>query len=100
MEQCALVQNTTAVPVFNFKTNDRLNSFEVNKKDLLLIIKNLNANNAHGWNDASVQIMQSCGKSIALPLTLLFKKILEEGTFPEDWKKVMLYHFTKKSPRI
>ena len=86
MEQCALVQNTTAVPVFNFKTNDRLNSFEVNEKDLLLIIKNLNANNAHGWNDASIQIMQSCGKSIALPLTLLFKK--------------MVYPFTTKSPRI
>ena len=43
------------------KTNDRLNSFEVNEKYLLLIIKNLNANNAHGWNDISIQIIQTFG---------------------------------------
>ena len=32
-------------------------------------------------------MIQLCGKSIVLPLKLLFKRILEEGTFPEDWKK-------------
>ena len=33
-------------------------SFENN---LLLIIKNLNANKAHGRNDISVRMIQSCG---------------------------------------
>ena len=33
-------------------------------------------------------MIQSCGKSIALPLKSLFKKILKGRTFPEDWKKV------------
>ena len=31
-------------------------------------------------------MIQLCGKSIALPLKLFFKTILEEGTFPEHWK--------------
>ena len=47
-EQCTLVQTTSTLPVFNFKTNKRLKSFEINENDLLLIIKNLNANKAHG----------------------------------------------------
>ena len=32
-------------------------------------------------------MIQACGKSIAWPLKLLFKTILEEGTFSKDWKK-------------
>ena len=92
-EQCTLVQNTSTlpVPVMNFKTNNWLKSFDINENDLHLIIKNLNANKAHGWDDISIRMIQLCGKSIALPLKLLFKTILEEGTFPEDCKKVMLY---------
>ena len=31
-------------------------------------------------------MIKLCGKSIALPLKLFFKTILEEGTFPEHWK--------------
>ena len=86
-EQCTLVQNTSTLPVFSFKTNNQLKSFEINENDILLIIKNLNANKAHSWDDISIRMIQSCGKSIALPIKLLFKTILEEGTFPEDWKK-------------
>ena len=47
-EQCTLVQNTGALPVFNFKTNNRLKSIDINENDLHLIIKNLNSNKAHG----------------------------------------------------
>ena len=32
-------------------------------------------------------MIKSCGKSLGLPLKLLFKTILEDGTFSEDWKK-------------
>ena len=38
-EQCTAVQNTITLPVFNFKTNNRLKSFEINENDLLSIIK-------------------------------------------------------------
>ena len=40
--------------------------------------------------------MQSCEKSIDLQLNLLFKTILEEGTFPEDWKKSNVVPVHKK----
>ena len=79
------------LPIFNFKTNNRLKSFEISKKDLLLIIKNLNVDKADGWNGIYIQMIQSCGKSLALPLMLLFKTILEEGEhFRKVGKKLML----------
>ena len=64
-----------------------MESFDINKNDLHLVIKNLDANKAHGWDDISIRMIQFCGKSIALPLKLLFKTILEEGSFLEDWEK-------------
>ena len=83
-EQCTLVQNTGTLPVFNFKTNNRLKSFGINENDLHLLIKNVNVTKAHGWDGISIRMTQLCGKSINLPLKLLFKTILEEGTFSVD----------------
>ena len=51
------------------------------------------------WDDISIRIIQSCGKSIALLLKLLFKTILEEVTFPEDWKKINVVPIHKKESK-
>ena len=37
-------------------------------------------------------MIQLCGKETFLPLQLLFKSILEEGIFPDDWEKVVPVH--------
>ena len=48
-------------------------------------------------------MIQLCGKEIILPLQLLFKSMLEEGIFPDDWKKRNVvpvhreYKFDKKT---
>ena len=51
------------IQAFNFKANNRLKSFEINENNLLLITKNPNAYKAHGWDDISIRMIQSCGKS-------------------------------------
>ena len=62
-------------------------------------MKHLNVNKAHGWDDISIRMIQACGKSIALPLKLLFKTILEERTFPEDWRKSNVVPIHKKESK-
>ena len=52
-----------------------------------MIIKTLNSDKAHGWDNISVRMIQLCGKEIILPLQLLFKPMLEDGIFLEDWLK-------------
>ena len=41
-------------------------------------------------------MMQLCGKEIILPLQLLFKSMLEEGIFADDWKKSNVVPVHKK----
>ena len=41
-------------------------------------------------------MIQLCGKEIILPLQLLFKSMLEEGIFADDWKKSNVVPVHKK----
>ena len=41
-------------------------------------------------------MIQLCRKEIILPLQLLFKSMLEEGIFPDDWKKSNVVPVHKK----
>ena len=47
-------------------------------------------------------MIQLCGKEITLTLQLLLKSTLEEGIFPDDWKKsnVVPVHKTKSTNLI
>ena len=87
VEQCAPVKNATTLPKFKYRIDKPLNSSKINENDIFLIIKNLNADKAHGWDNISIRMIQLCGKEIVLPLQLLFKSTLEERIFPEDTKK-------------
>ena len=49
-------------------------------------MKNLNVNKANGWDHLSIIMIKACGNSISLPLKLIFKSMINEGVFPEDWK--------------
>ena len=84
---CPPVKNSSTLPTLKYKTKSRLNSFNINEDDISLIIKNLDSSKAHGWDTISIRMIKLCGKSIATPLKLTFKSMLEEDTFPDDWKR-------------
>ena len=46
---CTRIQNTSILPPFLHKTNDRITSFRITKEDILLIIKTLDSSKIHGW---------------------------------------------------
>ena len=82
-----MVKNASTLPHLEYKTNERLNYFEINENDILSIIKNLNASKVQEWNEISNRMIQLCGKTIAIPLKLKFRSMLVKGVFPDDWKK-------------
>ena len=87
--QCTPIKNGSKLPNFSYKTDKILTSFDVKDDDILPIIKNLNVDKAHGWDQLSIRMIKICGDSITFPLQLIFKSMINEGLFPNGWKKVM-----------
>ena len=85
--QCLLVKKASTLPNLEYKTDKRLNYFEINENEILSIIKNLNASKTHRWDKISIKMIKLCCKTIAIPLKLIFRSMLEQGEFPDDWKK-------------
>ena len=69
--QCSPVVNSSTLPNFCYKTQKRISNIEIKEDDILLTIKNLNPNKAHGRNNVSIRMIQLCGKSIVKPLKYL-----------------------------
>ena len=85
--QCTPIKNGSKLPNFSYKTEKILTSFDIKDDDILSIIKNLNVDKAHGWDQLSIRMIKSCCDAITFQLKLIFKSMIDEGVFPDDWKK-------------
>ena len=85
--QCTPLENTSKLPPLLMKTDKRLNTISFEDSDITSIIKSLKPTKAHGADNISIRLIQLCSDSIILPLTLIFKFSLRNGTFPNTWKK-------------
>ena len=46
--QCSLAKSASTLPILEYKTDERLNSFEMDGNNIFSTINNLNASKAHG----------------------------------------------------
>ena len=97
--QCTPVVNSSTLCNFCCKTQKQISDIEIKEDDILLIIKKLNLDKAHGWDNVSICMIQLCGKSIVKPLKYLFESSLTAGIFPEDWKKANIIPVDKKESK-
>ena len=86
--QCTPLQNSSSLPTFYLRTDETLSSLNVNDDDIFAIIKNLNPNKSHGWDNISIRMIKLCGKSIVYPLKLIFEASLQDGEFLIIGKKL------------
>ena len=63
------------------------------------IIQSLDSNKAHGHDMISIHMLKICGKSIIKPLLMIYKKCLEKGCFPNEWKKANVVPVYKKNDK-
>ena len=63
------------------------------------IIKSLNVNKAHGHDDISIRMIKLCGQSIVKPLSIIFKNCIDNGIFPDIWKKSNIIPVHKKGDK-
>ena len=92
--QCTPLENTSNLAPLLMKTDTQLNKISFKNSGITSVIKLLKPTKARGADSVSIRMIQLCGDSITLPLTLIFKFSLRNGTFPDTWKmaNIILVH--------
>ena len=99
-KQCSIIDNGSEVPSFlHLKTDKFLSNITFTEKDIEKIIQNLDSNKAHGNDMISIRMLKICGQSIIKPLLIIYKKCLEKGCFPNEWKKANVVPVHRKNDK-
>ena len=73
-----------------------LRNLSINENELSTIIRNLGPNKSHRWGDLSFRMIKLCGDSLIYPLKCIFEGALQEGKYPDCWKKANMVPVQKK----
>ena len=96
-EQCTPLRNGSVLPVSQmFLAQARLKSLDFKEVEILKIIRALNINKTHGYDDIPIRIIKICDKSLLKPLILLFKNSSQSSCYPAFGNDLMLFLRTKK----
>ena len=99
-DQCTPIANESQIPnEINHYTDKYLYNVRFSLDDICNIIRNLDTNKAHGYDNISVRIIKIFGNSICKPLEIIFRCCLEVGIFPAIWKKANIVPIHKKNER-
>ena len=91
--------NHSELPSFNFRTNSRINSFEITLNEINDIIAALNTNKTHGPDDISVNMVKLCGQHLCVALKIIFDNVLQTGIVPDQWKVANVTPVHKKNDK-
>ena len=63
---CTPIKNSSVLPLFSYRYNTRIISFDVMEKDISLIIKNVDPAKAHGCDNISMNMIKICSESLTV----------------------------------
>ena len=66
---------------------------------ILAIIRPLNPNKAHGWDETSIRMIKLSDVSLVTPLEIIFTNCLRNGVVPEVWKCANVVPVYKKNEK-
>ena len=75
-----------SLPVFPFKTNQKLHNISVTLKMVKKVIMNLDLSKASGPDCIPVVVLKNCEPELSYILAELFNMCLKESCFPDCWK--------------
>ena len=96
--QCTPLQNSSSLTTFYLRTDETLSTLNISY-NIFAIIKNVNPNKSHGWDNISIRMIKLCGKSIVYPLKFIFEVSLQDGELPDYWKKATVVPVHKKESK-
>ena len=87
INQCMVINTGSEIPQYDASESSSLiNDFTISDDKMLNIIRSLNPNKAHGWDEISIRMIKLSDASLVTPLKIIFMNCLRKGIFPEVWK--------------
>ena len=88
------------IPDFPLRhVTDSLNNIEITEETVELALLKIKPDKAPGPDQVRPQILKECATSLARPLTIIYKKSLEESRIPDKWKTALVAPIHKKGSR-
>ena len=97
-----MISNSSSLPDERFGplSHPSLSSFTIDVDLLLNLIRSLDINKSHGFDQISVRMLKICDSSIIKPLSIIFNNALNCGVFPASWKKANIIPIHKKGDKM
>jgi len=93
------VEKETDIPLLDTFLGDKLVNFEVDIDIIKSKLSTLKADKAAGVDDMSPCILKAVSEEIALPVAMIFRKSLNTGCVPRDWRSANVTPLFKKGSR-
>ena len=97
-DQCTPLKTNGMLPTNQLLvTQARLGCLDFNEDEIFKIIRALNINKAHGYDDISIRMIKMYDESLLKPLFILCKNSLKLSYYPDIWKKYNINSAHKKN---
>ena len=94
-----MIDTGSAIPEHIPVTSTLINTFAISEEKILQIIRSLNPNKAHGWDEISVRMIKLSDAALVAPLKIIFTNCLRSGIFPQIWKHANVVPVQKKNEK-
>ena len=82
VEQCSILTTGSTLPTFQPRPTSFLQNVNIDREEILKIIRSLDSNKAHGCDEISIAMIKICDSSIVEPLLMIYEEGLEKGLYP------------------
>ena len=97
--QCTTIDTGSEIPRNNPVNATLLTEFHLSDEKILKIIRSLNPNKAHGWDEISARMIKMCDSALIVPSKIIFANCLSKGIFPDIWKHANVVPVHKKNEK-
>ncbi|CAG9121479.1 unnamed protein product [Plutella xylostella] len=80
-------------------SNCDIGSIEIDTKVIEKLLKSLDLNKSAGPDSLPAIFLVNCAEELSLPLSILFKRCVDEGVMPTIWKSAYISPIHKKGPK-
>ena len=81
--QCTTIDTGSEIPHDAPGPSSLISEFLISDDKILNIIRSLNPNKVHGWDEISVRMIKLSDAALVTPLKIIFTHCLKRGIFPE-----------------